>query len=134
MPDYISEGRTGLLSGWTGQGVGLSPLSQYVGEKPVALMHITALISGNPERRSAISGVKGWQLVKNRQLQFGVSHAFMMTLDLGKSLLRALSLLNARLLVGLGDLMFFWFLLVYWLLLFHSGLVAFPPSVSCKLH
>lgn len=134
MPDYVSEGKIALLSEWTGQGVGLSPFSQYIGEKPVPLMHITALISGNPERCSAVSGVKGWQLVKNRQLQFGVSHAFMMPLGLRKPLLRALNLLNARLLVGLGDLVFYCFLVVYWLLLFHSDLVAFPPSVSFKLH
>lgn len=61
MLDYIPEGKIALLSGWTGQGVGLSPSSEYVGEKCVALMHSTALISGNPERSSAVSGVKGWQ-------------------------------------------------------------------------
>lgn len=55
-----------MLSGWTGQGVELSPFSEYIGERCVALIHITALISGNPERGSAISGVKGWQLVKKR--------------------------------------------------------------------
>lgn len=42
----------------------------------------------------------------------------MTPLALGKPLLRALSLLNARLLVGLGDLMFYCFLVEYWLLLF----------------
>lgn len=32
----------------------------------MALIHITALTSGNPERCSAISVVKGWLKVKNR--------------------------------------------------------------------
>lgn len=33
MPDYPSEGKIALLSGWAGQGVGLSPLSEYVEER-----------------------------------------------------------------------------------------------------
>lgn len=105
----------------------------------MALIHITALTSGNPERCSAISVVKGW--LKGSwlrtgfgQVQFRVSRAFMMPLSLEKPLLMALSLLNASVLVGLGNLMFYYFLVVYWLLLFHSDLVAFPASVSFRQH
>lgn len=94
MPDYVSEGKTALLSGWTGQGVGLSPFSKYVGEKRVTWMHITALISGSPEKGQCCWWGEGIAAGKSRQLQFGLSWAFMVPLGLGKPLLRALGLLR----------------------------------------
>lgn len=44
----------------------MSPFSKYAGELHVALLHITALVSGNPEHCDIISGVKGWELVESR--------------------------------------------------------------------